>query len=63
MLQFISTMVTHVEGTEAYEDKKPALMQLFKPLHETEAWSENARIIFDMGHLLFDREVGRVKGL
>ena len=56
VLKFIDAMVKHVEGTEDYLEHKDHLMSLFEPIHQTAAWSDNVKIIFDMGNLLFEAD-------
>ncbi len=59
MLGFICRMVARVEepGQAHMEEGEGDLWSLFCQVHETDAWEENARVVFHMGHLLFDAKV------
>ncbi len=61
MLEFICAMVARVEeaGQAVAEggEGDQRLWRLFKEVHSTSAWNENARVVFDMGHVLFDAKV------
>ena len=64
-LAFVVVMVRIIEKEEENEgpqdessaENKDLSRRLFDEIHNTAAWSENARTIFDMGHLLFDSKV------
>jgi len=57
VLEFIAAMVEHVEGDASLAENYDRLLLLLSKIHETEAWSDNARLIYDMGHLLFDSDM------
>lgn len=57
MLEFIDAIRSHVIGDDPWENIEERMLHLFKRVHDTSTWNQNAKIIFDMGHLLFESDM------
>lgn len=59
MVDFIVEMVDVLETDEedGYERNQSRLFELFSDIHNTAAWSDNCKVLYDMGFLLFDAQI------
>ncbi|TRY62730.1 hypothetical protein TCAL_16595 [Tigriopus californicus] len=57
MLEFIHTIRSHVIGDDPWEQIEDRMLKIFQRVHDTSTWDQNAKIIFDMGHLLFESDM------